>query len=254
MESIPRNVIIDLLPAYIAGEASEESKALVEEFAKNDAQIAKLIETGNLETDPISQQTIMPDNLEMKTIKRIRKSIRLKIWYAAFATAVILAAPLIAMQFTDEVNWSLFDFIVMGIMLFGTGLTYVLISNTSESTAYRIAVAVSVTAILLLVWINLAVGIIGSEGNPANLLYIGVIAACIIGAGFSRLQPLGMSLTMVITAFIQMLIPVIAFIIWRTSLDESPGIAGIFVINAFFAVLFIISALLFRKAGGSKTR
>ena len=252
MGPIPRNVILDLLPAYIAGEVSEESKALVEEFAQNDSQIANLIRTGNLDTDPISQKTSVPDKLELKTIKKIRNSIRFKIWYVAFATAAILVAPLVAMQFTEEVNWGLLDFIVMGILLFGTGLAYLMISRISESTAYRTAVGVAVVAILLLIWVNLSVGIIGSEGNSANLLYVGVVAICIIGAGTSRFQPLGMARTMFTTAFVQMLVPVIVLIIWRTSLEESPGIVGVFGLNAFFASLFIVSALLFRNVANRK--
>jgi len=253
MESIPRNVIIDLLPSYIAGEASEESKALVEEFAQNDTQIANLIRTGKLETDPISQKTAVPDDLELKTIKQIRHSFRLKVWYIAFATAVILVAPLVAMQFTDEVNWGLLDFIVMGFLLFSTGIAYVLISRISERIAYQIGVGVAVVAGFLLIWLNLAVGIIGSEDNPANLIYLGVLAITIIGAGISHLRPLGMARTMFITAIAQMLVPVIGLIFWRSSLEESPGLVGVFGLNAFFAVLFVISALLFRSVAQRKT-
>ena len=248
MESIPRNVILDLLPGYIAGEVSEESKSLVEEFAQNDTKIANLIRTGKLETDPISQKTSVPDDLELKTIKHIRHSIRLKVWYVAFATAAILVAPLVAMQFTDEVNWSLSDFIVMGFLLFGTGLTYVLISRISERIAYRTAVGIAVVAGFLLIYMNLAVGIIGSENNPVNLIYLGVLAIGIIGAVISHLRPLGMARTMFTSAIAQILIPVIVLIFWRTHLEESPGIVGVFALNAFFAVLFLISALLFRSA------
>jgi len=75
METVPRNVILDLLPAYIAGEAREESRALVEEFARNDPQIARLIRTGKLEPAVISLKMAMPDDLEMKTMKRVRRSI-----------------------------------------------------------------------------------------------------------------------------------------------------------------------------------
>ena len=144
MESIPRNIILDLLPAYIAGEASKETRALVEEFAQNDSQIANLIRTTKLETDPISLKTVVPDDLELKTINQIRQSIRLKVWYVAFTTAAILVAPLVAMQFTDEVNWGLLDFILMGFRLFGTGIEYVLLSRLSEMIAYSAAVAVTV--------------------------------------------------------------------------------------------------------------
>ena len=253
MESVPRNVILDLLPAYIAGEASEESRALVEEFAQNDPQITRFIRTGKLETDPISPKTAVPDDLELKTIKHVRHSIRLQMWYVAFTTAAILLAPLVAMQFTDEVNWGLLDFIVMGILLFGTGLTYVLISRISESIVYRTAVGVAVVAGLLLIWLNLAVGIIGSEDNPANLMYIGVLAVGIIGAIIARFQPRGMARTMFATALAQILVPVIVLIIWRSSLEESPGIVGVFGLNAFFAALFVVSALLFRSVSRRQT-
>ena len=248
MENVPRNVVLDLLPVYIAGEASEETWALVEEFARNDPQIARLIRTEKLESEAILPKMPTPDNLEMKTMKRIRRSIRHQMWYVAFATASILMLPLVAMLFTNEVNWSLFDFIVMGILLFGTGLTYVLISKISDSMAYRTAVGVAVVAGFLLIWVNLAVGIIGSEDNPANQLYAGVLAVGIIGAGITRLRPPGMALTLFATALAQMLVPLIAMIIWRPSFEETPGIVGVFILNAFFAALFVVSALLFRNA------
>ncbi len=249
MESVPRNVILDLLPAYIAGEASEESRALVEELARHDPHIARLIRTGTLETAAISPKPATPDDLEMKTMKRVRRSIRRQMWYVSLATASILMVPLVAMLFTNEVNWSLLDFIVMGILLFGAGFTYVLISKVSDSMAYRTAIGVAVVAGLLLIWVNLAVGIIGSEDNPANLLYVGVLATGIIGAGIARLQLRGMAQTLFATALAQMLVPVIALIIWRPSLDEPPGIVGVFMLNAFFAALFVVSALLFQRAG-----
>jgi hypothetical protein len=248
MESLPRNVIIDLLPAYIVGEASAESRALVEEFARDDPQIARLIRTQTLKPVEISSKIATPNDLEMKTIKRVRRSIRLQMLFVGLATASILVVPLVAMTLTDEVNWGLFDFIVMGILLFGTGLAYVLLSRVSDNVAYRTAVGVGVVAGLLLIWVNLAVGIIGSEDNQANLLYVGVIGVGIIGAGIARLQPLGMAHTLFATALAQFLVPVIALIIWRPYLDASPGMVGGFIPNSFFAALFAVSALLFRCA------
>ena len=248
MESVPRNVILDLLPAYIAGEASAESRVLVEEFARNDLKIAEVIRSGKLESTEIPMEVTMPADLEMKTMKRIRRSIRRQMWYVALATASILMVPLVAMLFTTEVNWNLLDFVVMGILLFGTGLTYVLISKVSDSMAFRTAIGVAVVAGLLLIWVNLAVGIIGSEDNPTNLLYLGVLIVGIIGAGIARFQQRGMAHAMFATALAQLLVPVIAMIIWRPSLDEPPGILGVFILNAFFAALFVVSALLFKRA------
>ena len=141
----------------------------------------------------------------------------------------------------------------MGIPLFCSGISYVLISRISERIAYRAAVAVTVVAGFLLIWVNLAVGIIGSEDNPANLIYLSILAIGIIGAVISRLRPLGMARTMFTTAIAQMLVPVILLIFWRSYLEESPGIVGVFGLNAFFAVLFVISALLFRSAARRQT-
>ncbi|MDH3469138.1 MAG: hypothetical protein OES26_25195, partial [Gammaproteobacteria bacterium] len=97
-------------------------------------------------------------------------------------TALILLLPLIAMRFTDEVVWDLADFAVAGVLLLGAGLTFELIARKAGSFAYRAAVAIAVAAALLLIWVNLAVGIIGNEGNPANLMYLGVLAVGIAGA------------------------------------------------------------------------
>ena len=247
MKSIPRNIILDLLPVYIAGEASEESRGLVEEFARNDPEIARLIRAGTLDPAEISPKIAIPDDLEMKTMKRIRSSLRRQMWYVALATSAILMVPLVAMAFTNDVNWNLVDFIVMGGLLFGTGLTYVLMSRILDNIAYRTAVGVAVAAGLLLVWMNLAVGIIGSADNPANLLYGGVLVVGIIGAGVARFQPREMSRTLFAMAFAQMLVPVIALVFWRPSLNEPPGTLGTFILNAFFAALFVVSGLLFRR-------
>lgn len=173
------------------------------------------------------------------------------IFIIGIVTAVILSIPLIAMQFTEEVRWGLMDFVIMGTLLFGTGLAYEFISSRSSNSAYKAAVGIAVIAGLLLVWISLAVGIIGSEGNPANLLYVGVLLIGIIGSLATSVRPKGMTYTLFLMAFAQLIIPVIALIFWRPALDEPPGIVGVFGLNAFFALLFSVSALLFKKASSS---
>lgn len=252
MESVPRNVILDLLPAYIAGEASEESRALVEEFAQNDPEIARLIQTGMSEPAETTPKVAPPDDLEMKAMKRIRRSIRRQILYVGIGTALILMIPLLAMQFTDEVNWDETDFIVMGTLLIGTGLTYVLMTRMSDSIAYKAAVGIAVATGLILIWMNLAVGLIGSEDNPANLLYGGVFAVGIIGAGIARFRARGMARALFATAIAQLLVPVIALIIFRPPVSfGDPGVVGVFILNGFFAALFAVSALLFRQASAT---
>ena len=166
----------------------------------------------------------------------------------AIATGIILLLPLIAMQYTDEVVWDLADFVVAGVLLFGTGLAYELMARKGGTVAYRAAGGVALATVFLLVWVNGAVGIIGSENNDANLMYFGVLAVGIIGAIIARLQPLGMARALFVTALAQALVPVIALTIWQPTSWGAAGVFGVFVLNAFFVMLLVGSALLFKRA------
>ncbi len=158
------------------------------------------------------------------------------------AAAFILLLPLLAMQITDEVVWDLTDFAVAGALLVGTGLTYELVARKAGNIAYRAAGGVALAAALLIVWINLAVGIIGTEGSPANLMYIGVLAVGGIGAIVARFQPHGMARALFATALAQALVAIIALI---AGMQPAPALN---VVNGFFVALFVGSALLFRNA------
>ena len=80
---------------------------------------------------------------------------------------LILLLPLIAMQFTNEVNWSLFDFIIAGVLLFGMGILLDLILSKVNKIGYRIALVIALFILLILIWAELAVGIFGTpfSGN-----------------------------------------------------------------------------------------
>lgn len=161
----------------------------------------------------------------------------------------ILLLPFTAMQFTDEVQWSPFDFLLMGTVLFGIGLAYLLIARKSEQTVYRAAFGIGLLGAFLLFWVNGAVGIIGNEGQAANLLYGAVFVVGLVGAVMARFKPPGMARTLFAAAFMQLLVPVIALLIWPPPTTSwSPGIFGVFLLTAFFAVLFLVSGLLFQRA------
>ena len=162
-------------------------------------------------------------------------------------TALVLMLPLIAMQFTDEVNWDLADFTIAGALLIGTGITFELIASKMRNLAYRAAVGVAVATALLLVWVNLAVGIVGNEENPANLMYIGVLAIGIVGAIIARLQPHGMARALLLMAIAQTMVAVIVLI---AELGSSGPIwpRDVLIATGFFAALWLGSALLFRRA------
>lgn len=76
--------------------------------------------------------------------------------------ALLLLIPLIAMQFTDEVSWTLFDFIVAGALLLATGLMCELVIRKVSNNKHRMVICLAMLAALLLVWAELAVGILGT--------------------------------------------------------------------------------------------
>ncbi|HJP98857.1 MAG TPA: hypothetical protein VJ862_09875 [Rhodanobacteraceae bacterium] len=157
------------------------------------------------------------------------------------------------MQFTDEVNWTALDFAVAGCLLFGLGTTAYLLIARSASHVGRAAACIAVAAALMLVWVNLAVGIIDSEGNPANLLYAGMIAVETVGVVIARRRPSGMSVALFATALAQALVAVIVLTVGLGA-SEPPGRLGILVLNGFFVALFAASAWLFRRAAPAQPR
>ncbi len=182
----------------------------------------------------------------MKSVKR-----NLMIW--AGITVVLLMIPLIAMQFTDEVNWDLPDFLIMGAVLFGIGLAYELIARKAERTVYRMGFAIGLIGAFLLFWVNGAVGIIGNEGQPANYLFGAVFVIGLVGAIISRFKSKGMATTLFVAAAVQMLIPAVALLFWPPpETSWSPSIMGVFLLSGFFALLFLMSGLLFRRAAAQE--
>jgi peptidoglycan/LPS O-acetylase OafA/YrhL len=77
--------------------------------------------------------------------------------------ALLLLIPLIAMQFTNEVNWNVFDFIAAGVLLLGTGLLCELVIRKVKKTRHRIVFCLAILLALLLFWAELAVGIFGTQ-------------------------------------------------------------------------------------------
>ncbi|MBY0067044.1 hypothetical protein K5V06_08780 [Empedobacter falsenii] len=75
---------------------------------------------------------------------------------------LIITFPLIAMQFTNEVNWSLFDFIIAFILLSVIGLTINYILQLTNRLQNKIFFCIMVLLIGLLIWTELAVGVFGS--------------------------------------------------------------------------------------------
>ena len=76
--------------------------------------------------------------------------------------AVLLCIPLVAMQFTNEVNWTFSDFAIAGGLLLGTGLLIETVARNIKDKKIRIGITVAILIVLALVWAELAVGIFGT--------------------------------------------------------------------------------------------
>lgn len=160
-------------------------------------------------------------------------------WLVWGGLAVLLALPLVAMQFTTEVQWTLSDFIVMGGLMGLVGIAFEVAVRVARSHAYVVAAGIAVASGFVMTWINLAVGIIGDEGNPANLMFFGVLLVGLVAVACSRLRPLGMARAMEVTAAALALVCVATLVI---------GEGHIFVLTGFFLTMWLAAAQLFRKA------
>jgi hypothetical protein len=167
----------------------------------------------------------------------------------AIGTGLMLLIPLV-LTLLAIWHWRPGAFVLAFVLLFGgAGLTYELVAKKRSNKAYRFAVGAALAAVFLLVWMNAAVGgILGDD--PANMMYFGVLLVGLIGAIIARLEPQGMSRTLFATAFAIALVPVIALIIGTPAFAN--GVAAVFGLHAAFAILFVGSALLFRRASANR--
>lgn len=116
----------------------------------------------------------------------------------------------------------------------------------SQKSFYGLAVITSLVSISMLIWLSLGVGIIGADGDPANLMYIGVVAVGIIGAFIARFQSHGMSRVLTAMAITQTLIAIIA-IAAKLGYPFS-GPLELLLLNGFFVAIFLGSAWLFHRS------
>lgn len=167
---------------------------------------------------------------------------RVVIWLIAVAA---LLTPLIAMQFTSEVNWTLFDFLVFGAMLLFVCGAYELLSRLTGSRAYRLGLGIALLGAFFLVWANLAVGIIGSEANPINRLFFVVPLVGLIAAFIGRFTARGMLRALVVTAMTQVGVSLVALV---------GGWGETWLFTAVYVVLWLTSAGLFAVAAREEGR
>jgi len=154
---------------------------------------------------------------------------------------VLLALPAIAMRLgADGVQWGAADFLVFGVMLAIACGLYESATRTSGDIRYRAAAGIAVATGFLTAWANLAVGMVGNEGDRFNLLFAGVLAVAVVGAAFARLRAAGMAMAMLAAGIAQALAVAAAFIDGRDMRGA--------VFSALFVVPWLLSAVLFRAS------
>lgn len=119
---------------------------------------------------------------------------------------ILLILPALAMQVTSEVNWTASDFVFAAVLLGSVGLGVELTVRATGDWAYRGGMFIAIALAFLTVWANGAVGIIGNEDNPLNLLYIGLLFGGGLAAAAVRVQARPMSWIMAAIAAGQFII------------------------------------------------
>ncbi len=175
---------------------------------------------------------------------RTRNRLRPWIWGGA---AGLLAVPAIAMRWFpgSGVDWTTGDFVAMGALLaFAAGL-YEIGARSSARLAYRAGFGLAVLTGFLTVWVNLAVGMLGDEGDTPNLMFAAVLLLAIVGALAARLRPAGMARAMAMTGNAQLLAVALAAVLGDYRANE-------LVFSGCFALPWFASALLFRHAAAHR--
>lgn len=151
----------------------------------------------------------------------------------------LMLTPAVAMQFTDEVNWTVGDFVFAALMFGSVGLAVELTVRANPTWTYRAGAGIALAASFLTIWINLAVGIVGNEDNPVNALFFLVPLAATAGSVLSGFRARGMAAAMTLAAIVQL---GVMLYIWATGQGFPIGV------TAFFGTLWLVASALFRQA------
>ena len=157
------------------------------------------------------------------------------------ALAALLALPAVAMQFTPNVNWSGGDFVVAAILLGLLGGGLELAFRIGRGGLRSAGIALFTLLAFLTLWANLAVGIIGAEGEPVNAGFTLLIALGIVAALASRFRPAPMRFVCAALAIAQPALGIVAMI-------TMPGHGVEWGILAILAALWSLAAYFFHQS------
>lgn len=141
--------------------------------------------------------------------------------------ALLLLLPLLA-----DAPWTMSDFVFMGVLFGSVGLAFEFIVRKSGSASYRVGSALALAAAFLAIWVNGAVGMIGSEDNHYNLVFGGVLFIALVGVILARLRSAGMMRAMAVTAGAQLVAGAAGLSIDVRGAVFSMGFAGLWLLAA----------------------
>ncbi len=154
------------------------------------------------------------------------------------------AALLLLLPWIADAPWTASDFVFAAIMFGGVGLLFELTVRMSRNSAYRAGIGFALAATFVTIWVNAAVGMVGSQDNPLNIMFAGVIAIAFLGAVLARFRPERMARGMTVAAGAQLLASAVG-----AFTDLRGGI-----LSAMFAGLWLLSAMLLGKAAREQRR
>ena len=93
--AISRNVILDLLPVYLAGECSEESRVLIEEYIQLDKELAQMIAEAKKQPFPENIKIPINKETEMESLRKAQGIIRRTILLGGAVLLIVLVMPLL---------------------------------------------------------------------------------------------------------------------------------------------------------------
>ncbi|SDQ84204.1 hypothetical protein SAMN05428982_2163 [Pseudoxanthomonas sp. CF385] len=163
--------------------------------------------------------------------------------------AALWLAPWVAMRFTSEVAWTGSDFALFGAMLLTGCVAFEIAARAARAPAYLAASVIALGAAFLLVWANLAVGIVGEPSQPANLAFMTIPLVGIVGAALARRKPRGMAVTLMAMAGLQIVAGGLAL---QAGTQEPRGFLLGF--TAAYVAVWLLCATLFRKAADAAPR
>ena len=167
--------------------------------------------------------------------RRLDNSVRLLMWGGLLALWLL---PIVARQFTDEVQWTTGDHVFWLMLLAIPGLVLEVVSRLTRDWFYRFGVAIALGTAFVITWANLAVGIVGNEENPTNLVFFMVVLIPMIGAPLVGFQAARMRWVLMLTAAAQAV----------TALTDFQAEPFVLVFCGVTTALWLISAWLFGRA------